>query len=422
MNGTKTGASGKLKISPPKLFIETIRFEGQIDIWYCRIPDKRVTYVVAPTGTVHTLPSPPEIMPAGGDVHWKRRAGTTQEEISWPAAYIRDGATGAGAKKVHVAFSASDVAFNGSLLIKAVSDVGITIPETAVSFTSGKTAEIPFDLKNLPKTVRWLSGLTFHWKYRSSTNPNSIPAHDTRHTFFILDAPPLKANLDDEDKFLFEILDWACRWASGRSGSANVLAAIWEHFHPVRAEHDTGLVYWKNHQIPYINRIMPQNIVDAIQAQDDSDPKRRNGASCIVFDRIFINCLLAHGITAAEIMVIPSRILSRGPWNFDRSGITYECTGWNAKSIIGQGNPHSPSGWGSHWVADVHESSGNWQIYDPSYGVAPYATGNPNASPVTLSPYEPDAVKSFSISQAPFDISRDPVQDPHLYGHVLWKP
>jgi hypothetical protein len=422
MSGAKTGKPGKLKISPPELFIETIRFEGQIPIWYCRIPDKRITYVVPPAGTEHTLHTPPEIMPVTGNPHWKRYAGTTQEEISWPAAYVRDGlATGTIARRLHVVFSTSNPAFNGSIIIKADSDHSIAIAENTVSFTSGRSAEISFDLQNLPKTVRWLSGLTFHWQYRSSTNPNFIPAHDTRHTLFILDALPLRANLDGNDFFIFEILDWACRWASNKAGSADVLAAIWRHFNPVRAEHDTGLVYWKNHHIESVRRQMAQRIVDAILIKYDSNPLLRNAASCIVFDRIFMNCLLAHGISCAEIMV------TGNPASFSRSGTNYSLQRWMAKSIIAQGNIDSPTGWGNHWIADVADSIGNWHIYDPSYGAAPYATDNPNISNiVSLTQYEREAVASFECednrTMTIVYLPLDPAQDPHLKGDVLWPP
>ena len=180
----------------------------------------------------------------------------------------------------------------------------ISIVEKVVQITNGVGTET-FKLQNLPTTVKRYSPVTFRWQYRTSSRRNyGNVFQETKHTLFIVDAQPVASNLDPNmpDFHVFEIINWACQWADARSGQQNVLNAIWGKFKPVKTvDHPTGLKYWGIR-----TNALPQHLVTAIQSRIAAGAKR-NTASCIVFDQIFICCLAVHGIRAAEIMMRPHK-------------------------------------------------------------------------------------------------------------------
>jgi hypothetical protein len=397
--------------------------------------------------------------------HWIFDAVSSQPTESWPTVLIRDGSKAAtGAKrKLQVSFSVS-VPFDGDRIIKAESESGeLLIGEQSVTFKKGTVVKAPFTFTRVPSTVDKLSGVKLKWFVKKGTSGSFTETCQTQHTFFIIDKKPQMANLvinwSHLDIYLFELFDWSCSWAKGKTGTKDILAGIWSQFYPARQVHATNLVYWKIRNA----RLLPQSIIDAILSQDDPNPNRQNGASCIVFDRILINCLGIQGIKAAEIMIHVSADSSNG---FPYAGSTYSCKSFNASTVKAQGNFNAPSTWLSHWIADVYDDSSNnsssytiksgdtlskiakqagitdwrtiyndpqnadfrkkrpdpdkiypgdtiwipdpsnaktsakWKIYDASYGVAAYDSNDPNVNdPVDVFSYEKVAVKDFSCTE-----------------------
>lgn len=416
-----SGSRRRIRVRPPRLIIKEMKFESGIDIWYARIPDRRITYVWAPAGTVHDHLSPVEIRPAAGSPHWCKSSGGNDPEFSWPAVFIKDGTSlhPAPSRDVSVSFE-TDSSFNGTMDIKATSTSGVQLSEKSVAFVNGIANNIVFTIQNLPHTVKWLSGVVFNWSYKLNSTSSYSRANDTQHTLFIIETNPSSANLRYQNKFLFEIIDWSCRWANNYAGQQNIFDAIWRKFHPVRGSHDTRLIYWRNWQ----RGIRPaQDIVTAIQSQDHPNLRQRFAASCIVFDRILINCLAVHGIHAAEIKIEPISTI------FHRGGRNFSCTGWRATTTIGQGNRNAPPEWSSHWIADVHNHLGQWKIYDASYGAGNVDSQDPNIhNPVNVLNYETLTVHYFTCVDKATGNSENlkrhsnPTAQPHLIGDVLWTP
>ncbi|MEK7408389.1 MAG: hypothetical protein AAB225_25230 [Acidobacteriota bacterium] len=417
------GGADRAAFTVHRFFVSELRFKGTKEIYYARVPDSGSYILPAPADAAppHKHFSPVELRPAAGAPYWKKKPAMDPDpEFSWPAVYVRRGAAGAPAPEVEASLELHPLA-PGTVTakIKAQSAAGVKTVEKSVTFTDGKAAAVTFPLKGLPTTVKRLDNIELKWLF-------DAPAHVTKHTLFIVDAPARAANNgllglgSADDKYLWEIFEWSCRWANGVAGRKKVLKAIWGRFKPVKAAHATKLVYWKNHGIG----IGPaQDLVTAIQSQDDPNPLQQNAASCIVFDRVLMNCLAAHGIASAEIKLHPPA------GTFTRGGVSYGCVGWKATSTNGQGNTAAPPGWESHWIADVKAPA--WRLYDPSYGAGPVNSNAPSAAGATvdIKKYEPLAVASLDcqkivggVAVAAVTLSRSPNPGvpPHLVGTILW--
>jgi hypothetical protein len=335
-------------------------------------------------------------------------------EFSWPAVYIRRNAPGDQTRDLSASFELfPQVA--GVITEKVKADggaTGITIKAEDVTFTDGVSPYVLFEIENLPATVKYLDGMELEWGYDG-------PSHRTRHTLFVVDKLPERANNGYSNEYLWEIFEWSCRWADGVTGANNVFARIWSQFHPVRNVHDTGLVYWRNYQIIPFNRLA-QSLADAIQSQEPLNHEQ-NAATCVVFDRVLINCVSAHGIPSAEIQLeVPAG-------TFLRNGVSYVCTRWVDTTTAGQGNPQAPPRWMNHWIAAVN--LGGWKYYDASYGEGPTDAPVPGAAGqnIDVSSYEPRTVAAFEVravlTGVVSDIPRiaNPASAPHLVGTVLWR-
>lgn len=222
-----------------------------------------------------------------------------------------------------------------------------------------------------------------------------------------------------------------------------MLAQVWNRFSPVAQVHATGLIYWRNHQAQVAQA---QDVATAIQYQDQGIGGRR-AATCIVFDRVFMNCLALHGIQCAEVELGPAQYATPlqpvpffgaiqgfrgGPWN----SYYYNPTGWAATTVAAHGNPGAPDGWQSHWITAVNTGAGNtgWQLYDPSYGLGPYDCNVPagvNQVQVIPAVYDAAAVLHFSCivwsddwvnavwPQRIDDLPSASPNPPHLTGTIL---
>jgi hypothetical protein len=405
--------------------VKEIEFQGVANIYYARIPNTG-SYLLPPGAeppTTHFTPA--ELRPSAGSPHWKKKpAKDPQAEQSWPAVYARRKASSVPAPTLKATFELYPK--DGATTVRIMADGGATglkTEEKDVPFNNGEANKVSFALKGLPKTVKRLDGVELEWRYDG-------PAHKTKHTLFVVDKKPLAANNGFGNEYLWEIFEWSCRWADGTTGTSPVVDAIWAKFNRVNrgSAHDTGLVYWKNWRA--VGNFMPQDLATAIQKQDPPTwSLLRNGASCKVFDRILMNCLAAQGVPSAEIEVYPD------PTQFTRALIPYECTGWNDKTTVGQGNPNAPPGWGNHWIA-VAKVNG-WKFYDASYGEGPFKASEPGPlnttidvqefEPHSVAPYDPVAqTGGFQCSNlrtlTKVNLPRDPDPNelPHLIGEVLW--
>ncbi|SRR6266851_559780 len=425
------GGSPPCPCDTPEVLVSDVTFQGVTQIYYARIPTAGGGSFLLPApadaAPVHKHFTPVESRPASGTPHWKKKPGATQDpEFSWPAVYVRTG--GGSAPKLKASFELQPVTCpSATVKIKATSSQGVNIAEKTLTFAGGKASDT-FDLQNLPSTVKRLDGIEFTWTFEINSSIRS--SRVTKHTLFVVDQPPKKANLHParEDKFLWEILDWSCKWTDGVTGHQNVLAGIWAKFSPVTSAHDTSLVYWKNWQPPL--SVPPnQDLPSAIQSQDDPDTNKQNAASCIVFDEVLMTCLAAHGIASAEVTLRPPS------GTFTRAGHTYTCSGWNDTTTVGQGNTSAPPSWASHWIAVVSVPvAPSWKFYDASYGPSPVDSVPPSSagSTIDIHTYEPLTAASFDCQQAIISsggvswtqvtLSRDPSSSvpPHLLGVILW--
>lgn len=401
-----------------EFFVTEVRFQGLVDIEYARIPSSGSYLLPAPADAVPVQKhlTPAERRPGAGGPHWKKKpARDPAPEFSWPAVYARTGAAGAPAPQVVASFEFYPQVVGSSIPAKIRAEsgaTGVNLAEQAVTITDGNAIAVTFDLRGIPSTAKRLDGIELKWFHKE-------PVRTTKHTLFVVDEKPRAAN----GEFLWEIFEWSCLWADGKAGLANVFSAIWGRFRPVRAAHDTGLVYWKNHSAG----ISPaQELVSAVQSQDDPNPMQQNAASCIVFDRVLMNCLGVHGIASAEVTLRPP------PGTFVRpvpppATPPFRCSGWTDTTTNAQGNAAAPPKWASHWIADVQGPTG-WKLYDASYGEqAPTNCAAPGAvmAVLDIQSYEPLTVASFdcrdSVGMA-LPLLRDPspAVPPHLVGYILW--
>ncbi|WP_158627564.1 DUF4157 domain-containing protein [Corallococcus sp. AB038B] len=419
---------------------DTVTFHGEIDVYYARVPVQghggHPAYLVSGQDVARHHFNPPEVRPANLNPHW------VDGGVSWPAVYVRAGAAnGPHARGLQATFSATG-RFTGPMEIRAVSPNGIDTNTVTVNFVGGQ-GNGNFTLRNLPGTVRVLSGMELHWQCRRPGLQLFRNMNESRHTLYIVDETPLVAVGQNEHHF-FEMIDWACRWADGQVGAGNVLAQIWNRFNPVVQDHATGFMYWRNHA----SAVAPaQNVATALQYQDQGINERR-AASCVVFDRVLMNCLAVHGIRSAEVRLEPAQyatpllpLLPLGPpvhgfsWGIWPS-YYLNPTAWVATTVAAHGNMGgAPDTWQNHWIAAIHTGAGGtgWQLYDASYGLGPFdcaAPGLVNALHPIPQAYDAAAVAHFPCNLWSTDgVNLAPVQvdhlasaspnPPHLIGTIL---
>jgi hypothetical protein len=423
------GSADRVAVTVNTLRVREIYFHGIRDIYYARIPTVGSYLLTPPVDAPATHIDPEAVRPAAGSPHWRRLAGATDNaEISWPAAYVRRGGAGAPAPDMEASFDLFPQAGNNvTMRIRARAE-GAT-PDTElqdVAFVGGVSQRIRFPLDHFPNTVARLDG-NGAWRFRwfcDGWGPT------TQHTLFFTDRLPRRADNAGVNQYLWEIFEWSCDWANGVTGTNNVFGQIWARFSPVAGAHATGLIYWKNqHLFPNASQVMAQNLPDAIRSHEHANVLLQDGATCIVFDRVLINCCTAHGIDAAEVKLKPQvATFNRLDPNPPGAMVNWQCRGWNDTTIIGQGNVNSPPVWGSHWIASVKLTGlifDSWYYYDASYGVAPVDSPVPGAVNAAIDPfnYEPLTVQSFICQpsvggiRVNFPAAAGP---PRLVGQVLF--
>lgn len=440
-SNTVDGSPPSCPCDTPTVWVSEIQFQGAKDIYYARIPAPDGSFLLPASEDatpVHKLFTPIAKRPQSGP-HWRKKPGATPEpEFSWPAVYIRSGGSGPS-PTLKARFEFQPANCSGTVKVKAKSTTGIEIAEKTILFSAGQSELESFDLQNLPGTVKRLDGIEFTWSF--TINSVICATRRTKHTLFIVDKQPKAATYHTDSQLLWEIFEWSCKWADGVTGHQHVLDAIWAQFSPVKAHHDTGLIYWKDHEHdvpPY------QELARAIRGWNTNNDAK-NSASCVVFDEIFMDCLAAHGISSAEVMLEapftkwrrenPGRTPLAPPPTFTRDGHTFVCTRWKDKTINAQGNSNAPPFWANHWIADVNTpGTPSWKFFDPSYGAGPTnATEPATGAEINIQSYEPETVSKFEVldTAAPprpddttplpqVDRNPDPAVPPHLTGTILW--
>jgi hypothetical protein len=423
---TTTGAKTTFQVTVEKLEVLEIAFDGQIDIYYVRFDQKSTDYSPEniPAGKTYLHINPPTVYPKLGDPHWKWDEASGKVAKNWPAVFVRDDAAKKHAFKRTLSVTLKKaVASDGELYVYA-EGADFKVAEQKVTFAKGVAKSIKFEFSALPQKVGKYSQTAIQWYFRTEPAAEAQKGPETKHTIFIVDDKPKKANLRGYDYFLFEVCDWGCTWAQGKSGYRDVLAAIWSQFSPVKANHATGLIYWKDSMEKGVE---PHQAMDlAIRSQDDPLAPDCNAASCVVFAHVLINCLSLHGIEAAEIRI---ELTADSKKDFIRNGRQYYGCRFNSKTTKAQGTLTAPPAWVNHWIVDVGDVMNQWNIFDPSYGIAPYLSSVPiYLNEVDVVKYEEAGVRDFEcidmVTAKPENLGRDPnpVELPHLQGTTLWRP
>jgi hypothetical protein len=432
------GYADAAAITVCQLLVREIYFNSIRPIYYARIPTAG-SFLQSPAAEPPaTLINPEQVRPAAGAPHWGRAVGANPAApyawppnlataFSWPAGFVRPGSARAPPATMDVVFDLYPQNANNITATLWADAEGnpLRTNERAVTFANGVSPRVTFQIDRIPNVVSCLDGAANAWGFRwgfDGFGPR------TQHTLFVINKAPRPANNAGANQYLWEIFDWSCRWAANTRQRANVFPALWAHFHPVQAvpAHETGLTYWKNqHLLPNATATLAQNLPNAIRSLNPANVLVNGvpiditgGATCIVFDRILINCCTLHGIDAAEVKIKPPA------GQFVRAGVTYTCPSWRDGNIHGQGNTNAPQDWGSHWIASVR--LGRWRFYDPSYGDGPVNSPTPGNAGAAIDPisYEPITVQSFNGYPVPAGARTQlpPVagQPPHLQGLVLW--
>ncbi len=425
-------APGKLNKSAALQFaVVDITFGNGIDIWYARIPTSGGNVGWLQTAPVPLSPpsgSPPppqpgdlvtpaEVRPISGQPHYKPTAGSRTE--SWPVAYFR-GPQENLARTVTARFQClSPSGANGSFKVVGKGPGSMVTDSQNVQFTNG-IGSATFTLKSVPTTVKRLNQASLVWTFLPSVGIKPLTAACTsEHTFYFVDAAPLTPLGGSIEKLFFELFDWSCRWADGKTGQGPVVAAIWKKFSPIRIPHDSGFIYWRNSPIG----VQPaQNMADGIRSVDPGKLNAQFAVSCKVFDRMFTNTLALHGIQSSEVMLTPNAA------SFQRGVVKYVTpASWGIANAAAQGNPAGPRAWNSHWIADVH-INGTWELYDPSYGAktSPWiASPAPMGKILPPATYESGAGVFFNAKPnvgggASVSFHSANPDDPRLSGQILF--
>jgi hypothetical protein len=282
---------------------------------------------------------------------------------------------------------------NGEFEVRGSGPGAMATDSQIVQFANG-LGSATFTLSGVPATVTRLSRASLTWAFRPSSSAQATATCTSEHTFYFIDTTSLSPLGGTEgEQLFFELYDWSCRWADGKTGKGPIIAAMWTQFSPIHDPHDSGLMYWRN----YTLGVAPaQTVPDAIRCVDPAAGLGQFAVSCKVFDRMFTNGLALHGIQASEVVLTPHAA-------FTSAGVAYlKPGGWNISNAAAQGNASGPPQWGNHWIADAN-NGGVWELYDPSYG----ATRSPwSASPAVgghITPpaaYEAGAGVTFDATPA----------------------
>jgi hypothetical protein len=228
-------------------------------------------------------------VPAAGTPHWT-------PTHSHPAVYVRQGGAGE-TKALKVRVEWSHHGRDGAARLKGVSSDGTTVIEGDFTIAGARgSADVACELTKRPATVaNYGRGLGFTWTVTAGGETATAPGGTPLRLFFVDARPKPIAWGGEYVGHYLPVVDWATRWASGTSGGAAVLAAIWDKFSDgaaARVPHATGFAYWKTND-------PAQNLRDLLDPDFHANVK---GWSCRAIAHTFMECLALHGIQCLEVI------------------------------------------------------------------------------------------------------------------------
>ncbi|AKQ67932.1 hypothetical protein A176_004844 [Myxococcus hansupus] len=450
----------------------------------------RVEYLLFPTegDPVYCLPGnasepdrnlPPYAFPDGNDPHWKPAVinpylkSLNRPPVSWPVAYVRSGALEPQAPpmlsvtlKARPKKSSDKLPSSSRRWVRAVVAQGpgtcLWVRDTEVEFNADGDCTAEFPLDGIPSTVTLLSGVEFTWEVAESGCEYAAVERQSKHTFFIVDAKPTAGRYNIKaykGGALLDALYFACTWAEGKAGSAEVIKAIWSRFVGTPDPHPSNMGYWLT-----VNPLPEDDFFRCMRErreklkQDPSGNFKVN-SSCSAFAQLFINCIAMHGIECAEVKVAPAiGTATSTNTRFEYADEEYVLgkTFLVPPTAPAQGNvklertdsPH-------HWMVCVREETG-WRLYETSFGLGPYglkqAPGfvEPDSNAENLAPhaqrfeptvshkfiapaaYEHATVRGYmcpyfykpeqegTLTHVPSGNNDDKPKRPYLLAEVLW--
>ncbi|GHG92578.1 hypothetical protein [Comamonas sp. JC664] len=377
--------------------LESITFQNHIRVEHFAFPE--------PGDPVYCLPGsasepdrnlPPYAFPDGSDPHWKPAVinpylkSLNRPPVSWPVAYVRTGAvTQPPPPTLSVTFKASPkkslekLPSSSRRWVRAVVAQGpgtcLWVPDTEVEFNASGEGKAVFPLEGIPSTVAMLSGVEFTWEVAESGCEYAAMEPRSKHTFFIVDALPTAGRYNIKAYNggpLLDALYFACTWAEGKAGSAEVLAAIWSKFVGTPDPHPSDMGYWLT-----VDPLPEDDFFRCMRLRRAELKKAQSGAfkvnsSCSAFAQLFINCIAMHGIECAEVKVSPAigtETSTHAPFEHANEKYVLGSTFLVPPHAPAQGNnqlvrtdsPH-------HWMVCVKEGA-VWRLYETSFGLGPFA-------------------------------------------------
>ncbi|MCW5633129.1 MAG: hypothetical protein KIT17_07305 [Rubrivivax sp.] len=333
-------------------------------------------------------------VPPSGTPHWTSKA-------IHPAVYVREGGRGE-TKDVVVQVQWSQKGHDGSAKLEGrTRDGSIVIAgDFSISGQRGKADVNCTFTKKPDKVTNHGGGITLRWTVKAGGTTAEAAGGSPLRLYFV-DAKPRPIGWTDYKEHYVRVVDWATRWAAGKAGEKDVLAALWSKFSDgkgAQVPHVTGFAYWKTRRC--IQRL------DKLVQPDGGAYKL--GWSCRAIAHTFMECLALHGIQCKE--VIPNTaadtemflvknwdVAAKPVPNWSAHPDVYYAGTWlsvdspplnrpvltslkqdpgtgkpgpalridmrKRSGVPAQGQPLAPLGFSNHWIVEV-----GGKLYDTSYG------------------------------------------------------
>lgn len=351
--------------------VEDVRFESGID-----------TYEIDSGGAEQKIPS--------SGIHW----GSTR---TFSGVYVRQGGTGE-TKDLKVKVKWDQDGYDGSAKLKGKSQDGKI--EIEGDFTiSGNIGDVLVSCEMTTKpgvVANYGAGVVFTWEV-SAAGDTEVAAGGSPLKLFFVDKKPEPIGWAYQKHYV-QIVDWATKWAAGKTGEVAVRDAIWDKFSTgsaAQVPHVTGYSYWRTG-----NPV--QNLVELLHP---AKPANARGWSCRAIAHLFMECLAVNGIKCVEVIPnTPPRTMMFLVQNWNRSSAPtpnwhsypdlYYGGSWISDSapplnklspttlnkeppatgaitidirkqsgVPAQGQTKAPLGFSNHWIVET-----GGQLYDSSYG------------------------------------------------------
>ncbi|MBI5718680.1 MAG: hypothetical protein HZC37_13435 [Burkholderiales bacterium] len=336
-------------------------------------------------------------LPPAGTPHWKSKN-------IYPAVYVREGGKGE-TKDLVVQAQWAQQGLDGSAKLKGSTRDGSIVIEGDFSISGARgKADVSCTFTKRPDKVTNLGGgVPLRWQVTAGGTTVDCAGGSPVRLFFV-DAKPLPIGWPGSFGYkahYLRVVDWATRWAAGKAGEKDVLAALWSKFSDgkgAQVPHVTGFAYWKSND--------PVQDLKTLVSPDSRVYQR--GWSCRAIAHTFMECLALNGIQCTEVVpeapadalmfLVQNWDVAATPlpnWNV-RTDLYYAGTWLPSKSpplnkpigtsltqdhgpsktlpklkvdmrkragVPAQGQPLAPLGFSNHWIVLV-----GGKLYDTSYG------------------------------------------------------